>query len=682
MNWETAGRPGVLWVVIVVCAVAAVTAVPSAVAALGVDGGSGSLSQGAPHEGDARGPVVESGRETGASAGLVAGSGPTVPQADGGGTSLEAEVNRSTASFDRPALIRGELRTSAGYPIAGNQVTIHVGERTYEPTTDSDGAFTITYRPVAIEAGTSTVEVTYEAAEGIAYTNASTTVPLSIRQVTPDLSVSATPDRVRFGENLTVTTTAAVDGHMVPDLPISIEAAGTEISTLRTDDSGFVAGEWTLPVEVSAGDTEVVASVAQSADAAVGPTNATMPVTVERTPTTLSMDANWSGETVVIDGRLATETSGGTPLPTNLSVEMTVAGEDETIRTGPNGTFTLSIREALLEQPDDALPVTAAFDGEGTNLGSSQIERTYDVARLRGSSTEIREFAVMAYAAAAFLVLVVVAIIGRRRRRASGSSLPDTTDSTLGSSGHPSGTPAPGQQDATAGQSGTADTDARDQAAGSEPVGGQPPLPDEVVSDGPGDGSGATTGADEGQVDVSEPATDTTDGAAVDGPDGTAAGTDERTDAETGEAGETGEESDPGAADPSQSSVADGDLTGLLGKAAERSAERAGEQWLADARAALADGNGDQAVAGAYAAAHRHVTVVLGLERALPPRKLLAAADTHLEPGALTALETLTDAYEHVVFTSDAPGAVDQVAVDAAGTVLSVVKSHQGRGDD
>lgn len=713
MNHRAAGRTAILLAAVVVWTLAAVWAAPSVAAGSEVTAGPGVEAELVDREGVAAVHAgVASGPET----------GPVVAQADGGGTSIEAEANRSTAAFDRPALIRGELRTSAGYPIAGNQVTIHVGERTYEPTTNSDGAFTVLYRPVSVDAGTSEVDVTYEAAEGMVYTNASTTIPLSIRQVTPNLTVSANPDRVQFGENLTVTTTASVDGTVVPDLPLSVEAAGTEISTLRTGDTGFAAGEWTLPVDVPAGDAEVAVSVAQSADAAVGPANATAPLTVEQTPTTLSMDANWSGETVVIDGRLAPETDGvGRPLPANLSIEMTVADGDETIQTDANGTFSLSIREALLEQPDNALQVTASFDDEGTNLGSSRIERTYDVAELQGKNPELGEFAVMAYAGAAFLVLVVVAIIGRRRRSGD-SSLPDTRQSTVDGAGQPAGAPAPRQADAAPARPGESGTGAMDETAGSEPVGERPPLADDAPTEGGDDDSGAhrpgtregpsdgepdvgvapggraagpdgavdpddehrdresVTRSGEGLVDTPEQPSDTPTGAAGDRRDATdAARTDRATDAGPRE---TDEGPEPGGTDPGQSAVSDGDLAGLLGQAAEHSAEQSSEQWLADARTALAEGDDVQAVAGAYAAAHRHVTVFLGLERVLTPRKLLAAAEGRLGPDALAALETLTEAYEHVVFTSEAAGAVEEVAVDAAQTVLAVDGSRTNPVDE
>lgn len=355
-------------------------------------------------------------------------------------TSITAEANSSVAAFNDPVTISGRIRTSRDEPIANKDVTVVVGERAYETSTDGEGRYDVTYRPVAVSRHATAVNVTYRPADDTPYLAASTSAELSIRQVDPGVSVSVEPRTARLGTDLTVAASVSVGNRVVSDLPVTFAVAERDAGGSQAN-GGVATTNWTIPSDLATGDHEVRATVSTS-DAAISQATETTAVTVEEMPTELSLDAEVQGDAVAIDGQLALAADGTrATLPESLPVVVSVAGKSETVQTDAEGRFSLSIQSPTLEEADGPVTVRAEFEASETNLGPSLIDRQVTVGTTDEGDLPLDGGTLAAVAGLGLVVLLVVGYLlrrwwrGRQSSALAGGDHPERTEPELDDAG-------------------------------------------------------------------------------------------------------------------------------------------------------------------------------------------------------------------------------------------------------
>lgn len=282
-------------------------------------------------------------------------------------TRLSVRTDAVTVSFDNPAEISGQLVLENGSVLSNETVELRLGRNTETVQTDSEGRFVIDFRPVRMQTGDRTVSVTYRPAPTSVYLGSTASVEIEVTQVTADVSVSATPSAVQFGDELTVTGRAKVDGTPVPGARVQVSVGGVALGRAVTDADGTYRLTAALPASIQNG-TKSVESTIVPADRAVRSDPVTIPLQVEQTETTLSVNATQTGASrVQLSGAL--ETIDGRPL-SGQPIELRVAGSTvATVETRADGTYqrTVSVNEGLVGE----VSVRAVFDEPGSNLGGA-----------------------------------------------------------------------------------------------------------------------------------------------------------------------------------------------------------------------------------------------------------------------------------------------------------------------
>lgn len=333
-------------------------------------------------------------------------------------TSLQASAGQSVAAFSDPAVIRGRVRTSRDEPIANKRISVRVGERAYATETDGEGAFAVAYRPVGVAADATSVTVEYQPADETPYLPSSDSVDLSIRQVTPNVTVTAHPDEAGYGEEVAVSIGVGVDDRSVPGVPVTTGISGSRIGTTTTASTGVAKANWSIPIDAAVGDGAVAVTVSEPGRA-VAPANASTPITVETTPTRLDLDAAADEESITVAGTLAIDSAvRDATVPADLPVVVSVGGHEETVRSGPDGGFQLSVARAALEDAGDAATVRASFAGKSVNLEAASTERQISLPGTESENALPVDGTLLALGATGVIVvLAVVGLLVRRRRR-------------------------------------------------------------------------------------------------------------------------------------------------------------------------------------------------------------------------------------------------------------------------
>lgn len=337
-------------------------------------------------------------------------------------TRLRVEAAEGDIAFDDPLSLTGRLTTENGTALADRPVRIRVAGRTYRPTTDADGRFNLSYRPVTLPANATSVSVAYVPANDSAYVGTSADVPVTVRQVTPTLSASAAPERAGFGDAVETTVTVSVDGDPVPGVPMRA-TLGESATQVRTNEAGQVVLTPRVPATVPDGERSVAVSQPR-AGLAIGPASTTARVTIDETPTNLTLDASAGDAGVTVQGRLTT--ADGTPVP-NQPVTVTAGSVTQSVETNGAGRYTATVDSGTSSSGanNSTLPVTASFDGEGTNLGASEARTTVTAPAGSGASGSGATGGVggladstVAVLAGAGIVAIVLVVLGVRRWRA------------------------------------------------------------------------------------------------------------------------------------------------------------------------------------------------------------------------------------------------------------------------
>ncbi|ELY34003.1 carboxypeptidase-like regulatory domain-containing protein [Halalkalicoccus jeotgali] len=285
------------------------------------------------------------------------------------GTVLEIEPPSGPISFEEPLVASGTLTDEDGNPIASEEVSFVINDRTVTTTTDADGEFTLVYRPTVLSTDTESLEITYEPDAGSEYADASTTVPVTVEESQPIVIIESVSDPVAFGDELTVTgTVTGSDGEGAGSVPVVVSLGDQRLGEVQTDSEGAFELSTTTPATIPAGEGTLRAELPLEGQALTSAETAA-PMTVEETETQTTMTAaKTDDDRVAVSGRLAT--ADGRALPAE-SVRILVGGSTvgtlETDRTGEyQGTVT---PPALAGQSAE---ITAVYDSAGTNLADSQ----------------------------------------------------------------------------------------------------------------------------------------------------------------------------------------------------------------------------------------------------------------------------------------------------------------------
>lgn len=286
-------------------------------------------------------------------------------------TQVEVETNGSAVAFDNPIAITGRLTLQNRSAVENQSIAVVVYDRTYETATDSNGRFAVTYRPVSLPVNATSVAVQVVPRSTSPYLGNSENVSVAVSQVTPSFELSTTQSRVGYNETVQTTVIATVGGRVVPSLPVEASLGGSSASG-RTNTGGRASLEPRVTAAVSEGSQEI--RVAHSrAGRAIGQGSATAPITIASTETNLTVSATRRGEALSIRGRLTT--TEGTAIE-ERTVTVAIGGTVRSIETTDDGRYQLTVQNFSAADVENAssIPVTARFDGSGTNLADSSAE--------------------------------------------------------------------------------------------------------------------------------------------------------------------------------------------------------------------------------------------------------------------------------------------------------------------
>jgi len=299
-------------------------------------------------------------------------------------TTITATAASRQISFDGPLRVTGRLTTSNGTPLADRTIALQAGDQIRRTTTNESGRYAITYRPVLLSLDTRRVSVRYRPTTQSVYRSNRTSLPITVQQVQPTVQATAEPQRVSFGDLLSVTGRVAVNDTAVRSMPVMVSIDGRELrfasgGRARTTDSGQFRTARELPAGIAAGRQTVRVSLPVQ-NRALGGANVSVPVTVTSTATTLSINASQQsinssavdGPVVSIEGRL---TANGTPLR-NRSVAISLSNSTTDVTTNSTGDYSANITVPKNvfagETGSVATTITVVYDGTGTNLKSSR----------------------------------------------------------------------------------------------------------------------------------------------------------------------------------------------------------------------------------------------------------------------------------------------------------------------
>ena len=187
----------------------------------------------------------------------------------------------SDAEVGKPTNVTGKVTDEEGKPVAGAPVSVKVGDKTYNGTTDKDGKFSIPVTPE--ESGSTPVQVTV----GATNTTKAKTVNDSITasKVATKLTVTA-PKSVTVGDKYAINGTLKdADNKAIANAPVSINVDGKKLSATTDSKGKFTVNATAADV----GKEEVTAVYAGDAKyEASNVANATVTVTKLGTKTTIN----------------------------------------------------------------------------------------------------------------------------------------------------------------------------------------------------------------------------------------------------------------------------------------------------------------------------------------------------------------------------------------------------------
>ncbi|WP_440771929.1 hypothetical protein [Natronorubrum sp. DTA28] len=295
------------------------------------------------------------------------------------GTELEIDADENV-SFLEPLEAEGAITTTDGEPIDADEIELVVENET-TVTELEDGEFEFEYRPTDLPLETESLTVAYVPASDSPYASAETSVPVSVEQVEPTLTVSGMPSEVAYEDTVTIESELEVDGDAVNDVPIAaeldrvgsdemIELAGNETA------NGSVTIDGPVPAEIPDGEYELVVEVPFSDQAIAGVTSRES-IVVTETETDLEIEVDQvvreADDELAVRGAFATADG---EVISRQPIEVFVGGVSVgTVVTDRNGEF-----DEIVPVPEDIesgeVEITGTYDGEETNLESASATST------------------------------------------------------------------------------------------------------------------------------------------------------------------------------------------------------------------------------------------------------------------------------------------------------------------
>jgi hypothetical protein len=285
-------------------------------------------------------------------------------------TRLAAAAPPRPASFADPVSIRGRLEAANDTAFGNGTAQVRIGNRTRGVQIGPNGSFTAQYRPKLAPAGTHTVTVQYVPDDSSVYLGSEDRVSVTVRQTTPALTVTEATASAAFDTRVSARGRLTVDGRAVSDVPVRLTLDGVALSTARTDANGTYDLAASLPASFEPGSHDLrvtiplrnraIARTTRERTLRVDPTDTSLSLAAARLPARDRARAQVRGRLTTADDR---------PLSNRL---VRIRGPDGSVlgtaRTNASGGF----RTRLSVPTDDALALTATFDGSGTSLSNAR----------------------------------------------------------------------------------------------------------------------------------------------------------------------------------------------------------------------------------------------------------------------------------------------------------------------
>lgn len=344
-------------------------------------------------------------------------------------TRLSVRTETDRVSFAAPATVIGELTLTNGSAVRNETVAIRIDDRVKSVQTDRNGTFTIKYRPVTIQNGTDTLGVAYQPAVESPYLGSNASLNVTVTQTTANLSVDSSSTSASFGDEVSVTGQATVNGTPVPGTRVRVTVGGVTLGTATTGSNGTYTGTTDLPASVASGEKSVEAVIVPS-DRAVRSDVVSTPLRVESTDTTLSVNASRATDgRIQLTGELTTADGAAVAGQTvELRIEETTVA---TVETDSDGRFERVVTpQAGLS---GVVSVQAIYDAPSSNLAGATAQTSVDLANPGASNEEQPEsdggLVSVELLAGGGVLVVSVLIIGwivRRDGEASPTDQPQT----------------------------------------------------------------------------------------------------------------------------------------------------------------------------------------------------------------------------------------------------------------
>jgi hypothetical protein len=298
----------------------------------------------------------------------------TIVQTEFTETQLSVSAAETAVSFTDPLRLTGQLTTVNGTALADRSVTLRLGGQRQTVETDAEGRFSTQYRPTTVPTGDQSLTATYVPASDSLYAGSSTTLPVTVRAVTPTVEITAVTEQAAYNESVTVSGRVTVDELGTAAVPVTLSVDGVRLGSTETTSNGTFTVRGRLPATIRSGSQPLTVRVGQT-DRAVSAVETREEITVEETATQLSLDAEAvNSETVDLSGRLVVDSSSGSGVSSAV-VSVTQNGSTVgTLSTDGTGGFTMQLTPDALD--GRTVAVRVKFGGDGTNLQSTTASTT------------------------------------------------------------------------------------------------------------------------------------------------------------------------------------------------------------------------------------------------------------------------------------------------------------------
>ena len=262
-------------------------------------------------------------------------------------TVLTFSSNRSVTSFVDPASLNGQLRTENGTPLVNQTVFVQTPEGTKQATTNATGRFAVTYRPVNVSTGNTTVTARYRPDNDSLYIESTAETIFNVRTAEVQIDLNVSTSNVAFGDEFGVRGTVGAGSTRIAGVPVRVSLGGAQITEAITNETGVFTGSGTVPASITPGSTTVTVEIAGE-DTALTATTVQTSVQVTRTTPRLTVGSErLTADRVRVFGSMR---AGGVP----------VSGATLEIRHADTVVETVEIDQAGGFETNASLPDVAA----------------------------------------------------------------------------------------------------------------------------------------------------------------------------------------------------------------------------------------------------------------------------------------------------------------------------------